>query len=109
MVAAASVSTVLASRLAAPLGAPLRRFVFVAATLHALIAAGAVFLPALLAKPAKPIEYVAITIVPAARLGVEQPKPAPPPPKPVEEPKPQPEPEPAKAQDAPVLPNAKEK
>src|SRR5512134_1014398 len=99
--AAASVSAVLVGRLAHPPGASLHRAVWFAAALHALIAAGALVLPSVLAKPAKPVQYVAITIVPAARLGVEQPKPAPP--KPVEEKKP--EPEPKKESKAPVLPD----
>ncbi len=102
--AAASVSAVLESRLAAPLDGPLRRAIGFAAALHILVAVVALVLPSLLEKPAKPIEFVAITIVPAARLGVEQPKPAPPK---VE--KPEIKPETQKESKAPVLPDPKAK
>lgn len=106
MAAAASVSAILEGRLAAPPDGPLRRAIWIAATLHALVAAAALVLPGLLAKPAKPIEFVAITIVPAARLGVEQPKPAP---KPPEVKKEEPKPEPKQESKAPVLPDPKAK
>jgi TonB family protein len=100
-----SVSAVLERRLALPTLAPLRRALVVAFALHAGLAVGAVVVPRLLTPPAKPLEYVAIQIVPAARLGVEQPKPAPAP----EIEKPEPAPEPVKESKAPVLPDPKAK
>jgi TonB family protein len=78
-----------------------------AAGLHVALAAVLILLPRL-ALPPQPLEYVAVTVVPAQRLGVEhpaaarvrpeKPKPEPPPPK-DEEP-----PVPPRAADAPVLP-----
>jgi TonB family protein len=105
--AAASVSAVLDSRLAAPLNASLRRAIWIAAILHVAVAVVTIVLPRLLVEPAKPIDYVAIQIVPAARLGVEQPKPAPPPVEEVKKPEPVPEPKPESK--APVLPDPKAK
>jgi colicin import membrane protein len=98
-----NVSAVLERRLALPTLAPLRRALVVAVVLHAGLAVSAVVVPRLLAPPAAPVEYVAIQIVPAARLGVEQPKPAP------EVKKPEPAPEPVKESKAPVLPDPKAK
>jgi TonB family protein len=97
-----SVSVLLERRLALPSRAPLQRALFVAMALHAAVAVTAIVLPKMLAPPAKPIEYVAIQIVPAARLGIERPKPAPP-----ESKKPEPTPEPKKESKAPVLPDPK--
>jgi protein TonB len=78
-----------------------------AAGLHVAVVAVLILLPRL-APPPQPLEYVAVTVVPAQRLGVEhpaaararpeKPKPEPPPPK-DEEP-----PVPPRAADAPVLP-----
>lgn len=84
-----------------------RRALGAAATLACLLHAGlviaAIVLPRLLSAPSEPPSYVAVQIVPAARLGIEKPKPArrpaPKKPEPVPEPKPQTE--------APVLPDAK--
>jgi TonB family protein len=99
-----SVSALLAQRAATPLVGSFRRALVAAATLHVASALAAWLLPAWLAPPPKPIEYVAVTIVPAAKLGVERPKPAPPAPKVEPEPaKPEPKPEPKKSE-APVLP-----
>lgn len=81
-----------------------RRCVYVALTVHALGLAAAWLVPRWSTTPPKPIEYVAVQMVPAARLGVEKPpQPKPEPPKPVEPPRPvetKPEPKPS----APALP-----
>ena len=81
-------------------GRLLGRCVVAAIVLHLAGAGAAYLVPRLTRKPPVPIEYVAIQIVPAARLGVEKP-PAPKPESPKPEPAP-PKPEP-KAE-APVLP-----
>ena len=78
----------------------LGRCVVAAVVLHLAGAGAAWLIPRLTREPPKPIDYVAIQIVPAARLGVEkppQPKPEPPKPEPAP-PKPEPKAE------APVLP-----
>lgn len=75
---------------------------YVAATaLHAAGIAAVVLAPVIRAQQAAPIEYVAVQIVPARALGIEQPAPRPTPPKPVT-PAPQPPaPEPADAMPTP--------
>ncbi|HEX9800701.1 MAG TPA: TonB family protein [Thermoanaerobaculia bacterium] len=99
-----SVSALLERRAAAPLDGSFRRAVAAAAVLHLLTVLAAWALPRWLEPAPPPLEYVAVTIVPAARLGVEPPKP--PSPKPAPEPK-KIEPEPApKSESAPVLPVA---
>ncbi len=78
-----------------------------ALALHLLVATAALVLPSLLAKPVEPPRYVAVQIVPAARLGVENPRPAPRPPKPT---RPEPVPEtPKVSEQAPVLEDRKAK
>lgn len=72
---------------------------------HVLGLAAALVVPALTRKPAQPPRYVAVQIVPAARLGVENPRPAPRPEKPRAEPPPEPRPK----TEAPVLPEPGEK
>jgi TonB family protein len=102
-----SVSALLDRRAASPLDGSFRRAVVAAAVLHAATVASAWVAPRWLAPAPAPPEYVAVTIVPAARLGIERPRPAPPQPPP--EPKPA-EPEPApKSESAPVLPSPKAK
>jgi periplasmic protein TonB len=97
-----SVSALLERRAAAPIDGSFRRAVVAAATLHVATALAAWLVPQWLAPVRAPLEYVAVTIVPAARLGVENPRPAPP--RPAPEPK-KAEPEPApKSEAAPVLP-----
>jgi len=78
----------------------------VAFAVHAAIALTAWVLPRLQPQVKKPIEYVAVQIVPSARLGVERPKPAPPPPPEAAKPEPKPiaPPEVAPPKDTPVLP-----
>jgi protein TonB len=77
-----------------------------ALAVHAALLAAAWVLPKINQPEKKPIEYVAVQVVPAARLGVEQPRPAPPAPP---EPKPEPEtPKPietAPPPDTPTLPS----
>jgi TonB family protein len=106
MAAAASVSAVLERRLAGALDGSLRRALALAAVLHAAAAVASLVLPRVLAPRARPVEYVAVQIVPAARLGVETPRPAPPAPEPA---KPEPQPEPKPRVEAPVLPDKKAK
>lgn len=81
----------------------LGRAVAAAGVLHAAALAGTIWLPSLLREPQPPPTYVAVQIVPAARLGVERPKPAPPPKEP-EKPEPVPEPVAQPVTPAPVLP-----
>jgi len=101
----ATVSNVLDRRRAETGRKGLSGAVGVALALHF---AGAVLVwavPRIASEPPKPIEYVAVQIVPAARLGVERPKPAPP--------RPTPEPAPPKPVEperkAPTLPDPKAK
>ncbi|KAB2958333.1 MAG: hypothetical protein F9K18_12255, partial [Thermoanaerobaculia bacterium] len=49
----------------------LGRALAVALAAHLLGAAAALLLPALVRKPAPPLRYVAVQVVPAARLGTE--------------------------------------
>lgn len=69
-------------------GTLLRRCTAAALAVHAVAVLGALGIPRLRQTEKTPIEYVAVQIVPAARLGVERPKPAPPPP--LVKPEPQP-------------------
>lgn len=79
---------------------------------HVFLLAAAIWLPALRRPAARPLQYVAVQIVPAAKLGVERPRPAPAKPReePRTEPKPpaprKPEPERAKPDAAPPKPSA---
>jgi TonB family protein len=80
-----------------------RRSAILSLALHLAVVAALFLGPLLLADRPKPVEYVQVTIVPAASLPrpAPPPKPRPEPPKPRrEEPKPKPPPE-----DAPVLPS----
>lgn len=74
---------------------------------HALLVIAALVVPRLTQEKKPPIDYVAVQIVPAARLGVERPRPATPPPPAPEPPKAAPEPAPpevAPPPDTPTLP-----
>ncbi|MCB9377967.1 MAG: TonB C-terminal domain-containing protein [Holophagales bacterium] len=102
----ASVSNILERRRTEAGRRGLGRALGLAAFLHVLVVTLAWALPHLLAAPPKPVEYVAVQIVPAARLGVETPKPVPPRPAPEKKPDPKP-PEPESK--APVLPDPKAK
>lgn len=73
-----------------------------AAAAHVAALGAIVWLPRLFRASPEPPRYVAVQIVPAARLGVEAPKPAPQPPAPA---KPEPVPEPEPRTEAPVLPD----
>lgn len=88
------VTEVLERREGSPLEGSFRRAVATAVALHVAVAIAAYAVPRLTAKPPQPIDYVAVTIVPAAKLGVE--KPPPPKPEPEPEKKPEPKPEPPK-------------
>jgi len=83
----------------------LGRALAVAVAGHLLVLALALLAPALTRKPAPPPRFVAVQIVPAARLGVERPRPAPAP----EKPRPVPAPEPKPKAEAPVLPDREAK
>ena len=61
-------------------GALLARCTAIALGAHAILALAAWLLPRIQQAEKPPIEYVAVQIVPAARLGVERPRPAAPPP-----------------------------
>lgn len=74
---------------------------------HALAVAAALWLPALLRHPVELPRYVAVQIVPAARLGVTAPRPAPPPPPAPA--RPEPVPAPRSKVEAPTLPDRKAK
>jgi protein TonB len=98
-----AVSGVLDRRQHAHEGRLFTRCVVVAVAIHVTGLAAAWLVPKLTQAAPPPIEYVAIQIVPAARLGAEKPVPPKPEPvKPVEEPKPI-EPTPAPKPEAPVL------
>ncbi|MEO8197127.1 MAG: energy transducer TonB [Thermoanaerobaculia bacterium] len=78
-------------------GALVLRCTVIALAVHGLAVLAAWALPRLRQPEKTPIEYVAVQIVPAARLGVERPRPAPPrPPAPI----PQVEPKPVAPPDA---------
>lgn len=83
----------------------LGRALAVALAGHLIGGALALVLPVLARKPAPPPRFVAVQIVPAARLGVERPRPAPP----VEKPRPEPAPAPEPKTEAPVLPEPEAK
>ncbi|HLF56715.1 MAG TPA: energy transducer TonB [Thermoanaerobaculia bacterium] len=103
-----SVSSVLEGRLDAQAAGSFRRALVVAASLHFIVVLAAWVAPKLLAEPQPPLEFVAVRIVPAARLGVEQPKPVPPAPE-AKAPEPEPVPEPKRESKAPALPDPKAK
>ncbi len=75
----------------------------IALAVHGLAVLAAWALPRLRQPEKAPIEYVAVQIVPAARLGVERPRPAPPAPIPKVDPKPVAPPDAAPPQDTPAL------
>lgn len=79
--------------------ARLGRCLAVALTAHLLFAAAALWLPSLRRSAKLPVQYVAIQIVPAAKLGVERPRPPEAQKAPVKAPEPTPK--------APVLPDPK--
>jgi len=100
-----SVSAVLERRNHAARNGAFRRALGIAAGLHlaaALLAWGSARLSS---HPPKPVEYVAVQIIPAARLGVQTPRPAPPRPEPAKPPESKPAPLPESK--APVLPDPK--
>ncbi len=72
----------------------------VAGVLHLAFAALLVLAPALRAERETPLEFVAVEVVPAARLGLDRPAPPPQP----EPPPPKPEPEPAPPEEPPMPP-----
>ncbi len=76
--------------------------------LHAALAAAFILLPRVLYQPPSPLEFVPVHLIPAAALGVPNPRrAAPPPPEPepqAEEPAPPAEPAPEPPEDVPVLP-----
>lgn len=72
---------------------PIRSALALALAFHLVVLSAAVVLPRLLRPAAELPEYVAVQIVPAARLGVERPRP-----------KPRPEPEPKKPEPVPEAP-----
>ncbi len=80
-----------------------------ASVMHAVAIAAVVLVPALGAQRAAPIEYVAVQIVPAQALGIQQPAPTPAPPKPQPPPPQPPPPEPEDAMPAPEKPPAVKK
>jgi len=101
-----SVSAVLERRVREARTSAFRRALAVAAVAHLAVAL-AVWGGARIAARPKPVEYVAVQIVPAARLGVQTPRPEPPKPEPAV--KPEPKPAPKSESKAPVLPDPKAK
>ncbi|MBP9144043.1 MAG: TonB C-terminal domain-containing protein [Thermoanaerobaculia bacterium] len=89
-------------------GALLTRCALAAFGLHALLAIAALVLPRLEPEHKPPIEYVAVQIVPAARLGVERPRPSTPPPPAPEPPKAEPKPAPPEIAPPPDTPTLRE-
>ena len=87
-----AVSTLLDRRREGPGRRSLGTATGLAIFLHALAVATALVAPLLFGRPPEPPRYVAVQIVPAARLGVETPQPTPPPPR-AEPSKPEPVPE----------------
>ncbi len=71
-------------------GALVARCTAIALAVHGLAVLAAWAVPRLRQIDKPPIEYVAVQIVPAARLGVERPRPAPPPPPEAAKPEPKP-------------------
>jgi len=103
-----SVSALIERRTAQAVDGSFRRALAFAVALHAATALAAWAIPRWVSPRPQPLEYVAVTIVPAAKLGIEKPKPKPPAPKPEARPaesKPEPKPEPRR--EAPVAPTAK--
>jgi protein TonB len=98
------VSSVLDHRLGEVGRGALGRALALALAAHLVVLAAAFWLPQLLRRPVEPPRYVAVQIVPAARLGVTTPPPAP---KPREAAKPEPVPAPKPKVEAPVLPDRK--
>ncbi len=94
-----SVSRVLEHRLEAPVAGSFRRGVIAALTVHLVLIAAAWLIPRWTQSRQPPIQYVAVQIVPAARLGIEKPPPKSEPPK-----LSQPAPKPKTVSQAPVLP-----
>ncbi|HEX9667868.1 MAG TPA: hypothetical protein VGC93_00170, partial [Thermoanaerobaculia bacterium] len=92
--ATTAVDRVLAQRARRQGSAPWLASLAAAAGLHVLATALFLFLPRVFHHPAPPLEFVPVTILPAAALGVPNPRRAAPPP---------PEPEPA-AEEAPAEP-----
>ena len=105
MTSAYAVTGVLERRRSEREGALLARCTAAALAVHALAVLAAWLLPRFQQTERKPIEYVAVQIVPAARLGVERPRAAPPPPPApaTPEPKPAPPPDVAPPKETPVL------
>jgi TonB family protein len=101
-----SVSAVLDRRLRESRNGAFRRALAVAGGLHLAVGLGAWGSAWLNFHPTKPVEYVAVQIIPAARLGLETQRPASPKP---EAARPEPKPEPRPESRAPVLPDPKAK
>jgi TonB family protein len=99
-----AVSNVLDHRLGEVGRGRLGRALLVALVAHTAGVAAALWLPGLLRRPAELPRFVAVQIVPAARLGVTAPPVAAPP-----KAKPEPVPAPAPKAEAPVLPDRKAK
>jgi TonB family protein len=107
--AATAVDRVLAQRARRQGSGPWLAALAAAAGLHVLVTALFFFLPRIFHQPAPPLEFVPVTILPAAALGVPNPRrAAPPPPEPepaAEEATPEPEPAPAPPdEELPALP-----
>ncbi len=90
MTATYAVTGVLERRRTDREGTLLRRCTAVALGIHGLLVLAAWALPRLRQPEKTPIEYVAVQIVPAARLGVARPRPAQPPPAAAVKPEPKP-------------------
>ena len=90
---------------------PIRSALTLAIAFHVVVLGAAAVVPSLLRPETEPPDYVAVQIVPAARLGVERPRPAPRPEPKKPEPVPEvPKPEtPKPANEAPLLPDPKRK
>lgn len=100
-----SVSAVLERRLRESRDGAFSRALAVAVAAHLILVLGA-WAGTWLKPQVKPVEYVAVQIVPAARLGAPAPRPTPPKPEPA---KPEPKSEPRPETKAPVLPDPKAK
>jgi len=98
-----AVDQVLAERERLARSAPAAASLIAAALLHAVVAALVVLLPRLAPAP-RPLEYVAVQLVPAQRLGAQQPAPQPPREARRPEVPPPPQAEEPPAPQAPVLP-----
>lgn len=82
----------------------LTRCTLAALGVHALLTIAALAIPRLTQEKKPPLEYVAVQIVPAARLGVERPRPATPPPPAPEPPRAEPQPAPPEIAPPPDTP-----